>query len=76
MITKRYLLDVLERTLATYAQVFLGLLLAADALNIDAVEVALVSAIPAALAVVKASIASQFGDKGSASLVPATKAGE
>lgn len=58
-----------ERAASTYVQAFLGLLIASPGINIDAIEAALIAAIPAALSVVKSSIAAFVGDKGTASLV-------
>lgn len=66
---KKFLIDTAERAVATYVEVFLGLLLVAGPLDLDKVEVALVAALPAALAVVKAAIASRYGKKDSASFV-------
>lgn len=70
---RKFLIDVSERAIATYIEVVIGLLLVAGPLNLDKVEVALVAAIPAALAVVKAAIASRLGEKGTASLVSPAK---
>lgn len=67
----KFLLGTAERAIATYVEAFLGLLIVAGPLNLEAVEVALVAALPAALAVVKAAIASRLGTKGSPSLLPA-----
>jgi hypothetical protein len=56
---KLWLRDTVERTLATYVQAFIGLLLASAATSWDiaTVKAAAVAAVPAALAVVKAAIA-------------------
>lgn len=70
MNSKRFVKDLLERVASTYLQCFLGLLIVAGPLNIDAISVALVSAIPATLAVLKAALASRVGEKGTASLLP------
>lgn len=67
----KFLLGTAERAIATYVEVVVGLLLVAGPLDLDKVEVALVAAIPAALAVVKAAIASRVGTKGTPSLLPA-----
>jgi hypothetical protein len=67
---KKFLLDTAERAVATYVEVVIGLLLVSGPLDLDKVEVALVGAIPAALAVVKAALASRLGRKGSAALLP------
>lgn len=52
--------DMAERAAATWVQVFLGLLLAADATGLDwsVVKVAAAGAVPAALSVVKGWLAS------------------
>lgn len=68
---KRFLIDTAERAVATYVEVVIGLLLVAGQLDLDKIEVALVAAIPAALAVVKAAIASRLGSSDSAALVEA-----
>ena len=68
---RRFLIDTAERAVATYVEVVIGLLLVAGPLNLDKVEVALVAAIPAGLAVVKAAIASRLGHSDSAALVEA-----
>lgn len=71
---KKFWKDLAERTISTYVQVFLGLLIAGGvfgtdgAIDMSAGKAAAVSAIPAALAVVKGLIASQFGEEDSASL--------
>lgn len=71
MFSKTFLRDLAERALSTYVQVFLGLLLAGTfALNIDSLKAAGIAAIPAALSVLKSSLASLVGDKDSASLDP------
>jgi hypothetical protein len=57
-----WLKDVAERTVATYAQAFIGLLLAGwttDAVDLSLVQAAAVSAVPAALAVLKGALASK-----------------
>lgn len=73
----RYLLDLAERTLATYVVAFLGLLLAGglDMLSLGSVRAAAVAAIPAALAVIKGAVAKLVGDRDSAALLPATGRG-
>lgn len=68
---RRFLIDTAERAVATYVEVVCGLLIVAGPLELDKVEVALVAAIPAALAVVKAAIASRLGRSDSAALVEA-----
>ena len=57
-----WLKDVAERTIATYLQAFIGLLLAGwttDAIDLSLVQAAAVSAIPAALAVLKGALATK-----------------
>ena len=54
--------DALERVLATYAQVFLGLLITSGVTDVSAVQAAALAAIPAALSALKAVIAKRFGD--------------
>ena len=52
--------DTAERTVATYVQTFLGLLVAgwaSDAVDLALIESAAIAAVPAALAVLKAAIA-------------------
>lgn len=72
---KRWLKDTAERTLATYCEVFLGLLIATwvtdtSQLDLSFVAVAGWSAIPAALTVLKAAFADlRAGTVSPASLV-------
>jgi hypothetical protein len=66
--SREFLRDLFERVAATYVQSFIGLLMVSGNLNIDAVEAALVAAIPAALSVVKGVLARRFGDPESAAL--------
>ena len=70
---KKFLIDTAERAVATYVEVVIGLLIVAGPLDLDKIEVSLVAAIPAALAVVKAALASRVGSKGTAALLPAGK---
>ena len=72
--TAKYLIDLAERTIATYLETFLGLLLAswADVANLGVLSVAEtagLAAIPAALAVVKGGLARFRGDRENPSLV-------
>lgn len=73
--SRRYSLDVVERTFATYVVTLLGLLLAAgfDFTDMGAVKAAGLASIPAALTVIKAAIATAIGDPGTAALLPAAK---
>lgn len=69
---RQFILDLAERTAATYVQAFLGLMLADgfDLLSIGELESAALAAIPAALAVVKSGVATFVGDPASAALLP------
>ncbi len=67
-------LDIAERTVATYLETFLGLLLASTTvLDLGVLKVAAIAAIPAALAVVKGGLAALLGPTGDASLLPTRK---
>jgi hypothetical protein len=66
----KFAVDVLERAFATYLEVFLGLLVASDKLNISYVTAAAVAAVPTGLAVLKAGLARFLGDKKSAAFIP------
>lgn len=67
-----FLVDLLERTAATYVAVFLGLLLAdgADLVSVSAWKAAAVAALPAAVTVVKGAVGSFIGDSASAAWLP------
>lgn len=73
-ITKRYIIDLVERTVATYAETFVGLLIAsgldvaAPVTRMAIVEKAAVAALPATLAVVKSGLARLRGNGDSASM--------
>ncbi|HET7736442.1 MAG TPA: hypothetical protein VFK52_10730 [Nocardioidaceae bacterium] len=72
--TRKYLIDLAERVLATYFETFLGLLIAAwaDVATIgllSVAELAAVAALPAALAVAKGGVARFRGDRENPSLV-------
>lgn len=75
MFTKRYLLDLCERTVATYIETLLGLLLLgwADVTSasaaLDLGTSAALAAAPAALAVVKSGLARLRGDREAASML-------
>lgn len=69
MFTKKFALDLGERVLATYLQAFIGLLIVAQVLDINAVKAAAIAAIPATLAVIKGAIGHYVGDPESPSLV-------
>jgi len=67
--------DIAERTVLTYVEVFLGLLLAGaatDVVDLSALQSAAVAAIPAALTVIKGAIGTRLGQVGTASWLPAT----
>lgn len=68
----KFLKDLFERTISTYIQVFLGLLLAgaSDTLDVSTLKAAAVSAIPAALAVIKGLVGQKFGEADSAAWLP------
>jgi hypothetical protein len=72
--TRKFLIDLTERVLSTWAEAFLGLLLAAwaDVAVIgllSVAETAAVASIPAALAVAKGGLARFRGDRENPSLV-------
>lgn len=69
---RAYLLDLTERVVGTYAFTFVGLLLAngADITNLAADKVAAISAIPAALSVIKGVLGHFVGDPNTASVLP------
>lgn len=67
------LADVAERTVLTYVEALLGLLLAAattDVVDLSFLQSAAVAAIPAALTVVKGAIGTRLGQVGTASWLP------
>lgn len=74
MISRRWL-DLGERTVMTYAQAFLGILLADSShlITVSAVRAAAIAALPAALAAIKAAFALGLGPTGTASLLPAPR---
>ncbi|GAA2656677.1 hypothetical protein [Streptomyces vastus] len=66
--------DIAERTVLTYVEAFLGLLLASGTTNLitlSALESAAIAAIPAGLAVLKGAVGSLLGRAGTASWLPA-----
>jgi uncharacterized membrane protein len=71
MATKTFLLDLAERTVATYLEAFLGLLLAGQVTDLSAAKAAAIAAIPAGLAVIKGALAGAIGPKSGASALPA-----
>ncbi|MFE6871503.1 holin [Kitasatospora sp. NPDC057692] len=68
---RKFIVDLTERTVATYAAAFLGLLLADtfDLTSISALKAAAVAALPAALSVLKGAVATRVGDPASAALL-------
>ncbi|MEU5427045.1 holin [Streptomyces olivoreticuli] len=71
-LSKKVLIDILERTLAAYVTTFLGLLIADgfDLTSVSALKAAAIAALPAALSVIKGAIGSRFGDQSSAAWLP------
>lgn len=71
----RLVLDTIERTAATYAVTFLGLLLADgfDLTSLSAVKVAAIAAIPAGLSVLKAAVGSLVGDPSTVGWLPRSR---
>ncbi|MDX3749630.1 hypothetical protein [Streptomyces sp. AK08-02] len=72
--TPKLLADIAERTVLTYVEAFLGLLLATgttDIVNLSTLESAAIAAIPAGLAVVKGAVGTILGRTGTASWLPA-----
>ncbi|MFL4903853.1 hypothetical protein ACJ6WF_11860 [Streptomyces sp. MMS24-I2-30] len=66
----KLLTDLAERTIATYLEAFLGLLLASGVIDLSAAKAAAVAAIPAGLAVVKGALSSRIGSSSSAAALP------
>jgi hypothetical protein len=69
---RKFWLDLTERTVATYAVAFLGLLLADgfDLTSISALRAAAVAALPAGLTVLKGAIGTFVGDPTTAAILP------
>lgn len=61
--------DTVERVVATYVEVLIGLLIVADSIDISAAKAAAIAALPAALTVLKAAIATRFGREDTAGFV-------
>ncbi|MFE6868294.1 holin [Kitasatospora sp. NPDC057692] len=72
---RKYIIDVAERTVATYVVALLGLLLAdgVDLTSVGTLRAAAVAALPAALTVVKGAVAGVVGDPTTAALLPRTR---
>lgn len=78
----RLVIDGLERALFTFLEAFFGLLLVANVFSdttpgkvvalLSAAQQAAVAAIPAALAVLKATAGSLIGDRDTAAVLPAS----
>ncbi|MFK0259652.1 hypothetical protein [Streptomyces sp. NPDC090445] len=69
----RIVADVAERTLLTYFEAFLGLLLAGattDIVDLSVLQAAAVAALPAGLTVIKGAIGSRLGQPGTAAWLP------
>ncbi|MET8297389.1 holin [Streptomyces sp. NPDC005180] len=68
----RLITDIVERTIATYAATFLGLLLADgfDITSLGALKAASIAALPAALSVVKGALGPLVGDSSTAGWLP------
>lgn len=75
--SRAYWLDLGERVATTYGVSFAGLLTAhgANLLSVSAVRSAALAAIPTCLSVVMGLIGAKAGQPGTASLLPAPKAG-
>lgn len=57
----KFFVDLAERTVATYLEAFLGLLLAGQIVDLSTAKAAAVAAIPAGLAVVKGALSAFVG---------------
>ena len=66
----KFFVDLAERTVATYLEAFLGLLLAGQVVDLSAAKAAAVAAIPAGLAVVKGALSAFVGSPQSAAALP------
>lgn len=72
--TRKFLADLAERAIATYAETLIGLLLASatgahQVADMSSVAKLALAAVPAALSVVKSGLATLHGSTDSASLV-------
>lgn len=72
MFTKRFALDLLERTIRTFVQAFLGALLAAPVFNVDipALKAAALAGLAAVAAVVMGLMSEPVGARATASVIP------
>ncbi|MFL4904671.1 hypothetical protein ACJ6WF_16155 [Streptomyces sp. MMS24-I2-30] len=66
----KFFTDLAERTISTYLEAFLGLLLASSVVDLSTAKAAAVAAIPAGLAVVKGALSSLIGSSSSAAVLP------
>lgn len=75
MALSKFFADLFERTVSTYVQVFLGLVISSglDVTNLGTLKAAAVAAIPAGLAVIKGLVAKQFGTPDSAGFIDTEK---
>lgn len=70
--TKKFVVDLVERTASTYVEVLIGLLIASKVtLDISVLKTSAIAAIPAALAVLKGALAKKVGDSDTAAVVSA-----
>lgn len=69
----KFFVDLAERTVATYLEAFLGLLLAGSVVDLPAAKAAAVAAIPAGLAVIKGALSGFLGTPTTASALPPSK---
>ncbi|MEV5953717.1 holin [Streptomyces sp. NPDC051987] len=69
----KFFVDLAERTVATYLEAFLGLLLAGSVVDLSAAKAAAVAAIPAGLAVVKGALSAFVGSPTTAAALPARR---
>lgn len=77
----KLIVDLLERTVFTWLETFLGLLIAANVFDnttagkwlgvLSAAQTAAVAAVPAALAVLKSGVSSLLGNRNTAAALPA-----
>ena len=59
-IGQTFLRDAIERSVSTYVQAFLGLLITSGITDIGVIKTAAIAAIPAALSVVKSVLAEKY----------------
>ncbi|MFJ8603378.1 hypothetical protein ACIREM_32670 [Streptomyces shenzhenensis] len=66
----KFFTDLAERTIATYLEAFLGLLLASSVVDLSTAKAAAIAAIPAGLAVVKGALSAFVGSSSTAAALP------